>query len=96
MKTAPNVSHLFFADDLLLFRDTSIGQARIMEEISRKFCGESGQKVNLVNSKIWFSPNTLSRTTKSIVSQFGIKLATNLGVYLGKLAEKLQSATSTG
>lgn len=36
------LSHLFFADDLLLFGEASFHQAGVMKEIMQQFCGDSG------------------------------------------------------
>lgn len=82
-RTAPTVSHLFFADDLLLFGEASLGQARIMANVLSQFCGESGQQVNLTKSKVWFSPNTPPSLIQNIVNQFGIPATPELGMYLG-------------
>lgn len=38
----PGVSHLFFADDLLLYGEASFSQARLMEHVLADFCGISG------------------------------------------------------
>lgn len=45
----PSVSHLFFADALLLYGEASFSQARLMEHTLATFCGISGQKVNRPN-----------------------------------------------
>lgn len=41
-KKGPAVSHIFFADDLLLFGKTSFSQARMMEHVLASFCNISG------------------------------------------------------
>lgn len=53
-----HLSHIFFADDLLLFGHASFFQARVMKFILAHFCGFSGQRVNRGKSRTWFSPNT--------------------------------------
>lgn len=82
-RNGPMVSHIFFADDLLLFGKTSFSQARTMEYILAQFCGISGQRMNRGKSRIWFSPNTPMYLRNSICSEFRIAPTTNLGTYLG-------------
>lgn len=41
-KKGPEVSHIFFVDDLLLFGEASFSQARLMEHILAEFCRISG------------------------------------------------------
>lgn len=43
-RNGPKISHLFFADDLLLLREASVRQAELMEEILQIFCNEIGKK----------------------------------------------------
>lgn len=52
------ISHLFFTDDLFLFGEASEGQASIVEDILKKFCGIPGQKENVQKSKLYVSQNT--------------------------------------
>lgn len=82
-KEGPAVSHLFFVDDLILFGEASVKQTRVMQEILSKFCGESGQKVNMAKSQAWFSPNTTLGVIRIISTTFGIKFTGDLGKYLG-------------
>ncbi|KAK4258182.1 hypothetical protein QN277_007655 [Acacia crassicarpa] len=42
-KDGPTISHLMFADDLLLFREASEEQASIMMTVLDKFCCASGE-----------------------------------------------------
>lgn len=82
-KDGPPVSHLFFADDLLLVGEASFSQARVMEHLLEDFCVTSGQRVNRRKSTIWFSPKTPSYLRNSICSNFGIIATSTLGIYLG-------------
>lgn len=77
------VSHLFFADDLLLFTEASSRQAKVTKEILQIFFGESGQKVNATKSKAWYSPNTPLSLIRTVTGNFGIPSTTDLGKYLG-------------
>ncbi|CAA7060939.1 unnamed protein product [Microthlaspi erraticum] len=53
----PQLSHICFADDLILFAEASFSQIKIIRRILERFCEASGQKVSLEKSKIFFSGN---------------------------------------
>ena len=53
-----------------------------ISEVLNKFCEESGQKVSLEKSKIYFSPNVQERISEEICSKLGIQATTNIGKYL--------------
>lgn len=80
-KNGQPLSHLFFADDLMLFGLASFSQATLMEHIVSKFSQLSGQKVNREKSRIWFAPATPSHLRNTICSSFQIKQIADLGVY---------------
>ena len=48
------LSHVCFADDLILFAEASIAQIRVIRGVLERFCSASGQKVSLEKSKIFF------------------------------------------
>lgn len=78
----PQISHLFFVDDLLLFGEASIRQAECMQTILDSFCKESGQRVNLTKSHLWCSPNTRRSLKRHIHVEFGVPTTSDLGMYL--------------
>lgn len=82
-RQGPKVSHVFVADDLLLFGEASFSQARFMEYILADFCWFSGQRVNQGKSRVWFSPNTPLYLKNAICTEFGILPTAALGSYLG-------------
>ena len=49
-------SHLFFADDLVLFAKVDLRNCTSVRETLDTFCELSGQKVSLNKSKVYFSP----------------------------------------
>lgn len=56
-KTCPAITHLFFADDLLLFSEASMDQIEAMESFLTEFYGISGQRISLNKSCICFPKN---------------------------------------
>ncbi|CAL8120903.1 unnamed protein product [Prunus armeniaca] len=65
-QSGPVVSHLFFADDLVLFAETSPQQAKIMKDYLKVFCQALGQAVNFDKFAIFCSPNTCKDTAQEI------------------------------
>ena len=53
--TGPHLSHLFFADDLIIFTKASIDQIKVIMECLETLCSMSRQKVSLQKSCICFS-----------------------------------------
>ncbi|KAA3486895.1 Retrovirus-related Pol polyprotein LINE-1 [Gossypium australe] len=65
------ISHLFFADDLVIFCKAHCDQACLLKNILDQFCEVSGHKISTRKSNIYFSkgvPLLHSRVTKSTFS----------------------------
>ncbi|KAL9419883.1 hypothetical protein AB3S75_037613 [Citrus x aurantiifolia] len=56
-RSAPSISHLFFADDCLLFFKANLHEARIIKGLLAIYGAASGQHVNYQKSAISFSAN---------------------------------------
>lgn len=82
-RRGPLVSHLLFADDLILFGEATIEQARVTKDCLDKFCRMSGQKVNDAKSCIFFSKNVKRDAVKQISDHLGFKVTDDIGMYLG-------------
>lgn len=79
----PKLSHICFADDLILFAEASVSQIRVIRKVLERFCVASGQKVSLEKSNIFFSENVGRDLAKLISDESGIKSTKDLGKYLG-------------
>lgn len=79
----PFISHLLFADDILLVAEASSTNAQVIVDILDKFGTCSGQTVNKAKSCVLFSQNTPPGVAASIASLLGIAETSNLGRYLG-------------
>jgi hypothetical protein len=54
-RNGPMVSHLMFADDLLLFGEANLNQINYVMEVLNLFCSMSGQEVSVEKTSILFS-----------------------------------------
>jgi hypothetical protein len=82
-RLGPWVSHLFFADDSLLFGKASLDESREFMEILQLYEASSGQQLNREKTAIFFSPNTSPATRKSIQDFWGSSGVQNFDKYLG-------------
>ncbi|GLT30193.1 hypothetical protein SLA2020_050080 [Shorea laevis] len=77
------LSHLFFADDLMLFCDASHTQVEVVMDCLQEFSSESGLHINLNKSKLYVSPNIQRHMAGAFSEACGIPLTSDLGIYLG-------------
>ncbi|XP_050233384.1 uncharacterized protein LOC126681873 [Mercurialis annua] len=83
-RTAPILSHLFFADDILIFFRATTAECLKVNECLHLYQLASGQTVNLSKSSIQFSKNTTAPIRSLITSTLGVSDATGSGsFYLG-------------
>ncbi|WCJ40291.1 DNAse I-like superfamily protein [Euphorbia peplus] len=77
------LSHLFFADDLLLFAQANRSQASVIKETLQEFCNASGHKVSASKSNIFFSDNLPNRYREEVLHILDFRPTSDLGKYLG-------------
>ncbi|KAH9770621.1 reverse transcriptase domain-containing protein [Citrus sinensis] len=82
-RSGPPLSHLFFADDLLLLAEASNDQAQFITEVLDSFCLSSGAKVNKTKTQVFFSHNVLGPTAHALSNELGFTVTADLGKYLG-------------
>lgn len=77
------LSHLFFADDLLILGSCSPAQVALVGDILAQFSASSGLKVNSAKTSAYFSRNVDPREATSICQALGFQKTNHLGRYLG-------------
>ena len=78
----PSFSHVFFANDLMLFVKTDHKNCEAVIEVLDNLCNFAGQKVNSGKSKILFH-QMLQEGGRGICRKLGMNATNNLGRYLG-------------
>lgn len=79
----PCLTHLFFANDLLLFATADTKHCATITEVMNEFSFISRLMINLQKSKMFVSPNIDLRQARDLSARCGIPLTSNLGKYLG-------------
>ncbi|PNY05589.1 ribonuclease H [Trifolium pratense] len=82
-KFGPKLSHLLFADDVLLFTKAKNSQIKFMTELFERFSHASGLKINLSKSRAFYSSGTPRDKINRLTSLSGIRNTTSLEKYLG-------------
>ena len=77
------ISHLFFADGLMLFATATKENSETVKEVLEWFCIESGQKISTWKSRVYFSQNVDDDLKGRICGNLNIQATNNLGKYLG-------------
>lgn len=78
-----NISHLLFADDILLFAKADPYSISTIKSIIENFCKVSGMEINFDNSKLWLSPKVMEEMKISIPNFMQTNATKDLGTYLG-------------
>ncbi|KAB2614065.1 hypothetical protein D8674_036381 [Pyrus ussuriensis x Pyrus communis] len=81
--SGPVISHLFFADDTLLFLRADMKNCRNLRHLLDNFCVASGQKVNLEKSSVFFGANVPKVNADQMGNALGMTMVINPGTYLG-------------
>ena len=66
LRNGPLLSHLFFADDQLIFEEASEDQMKVIMECVAQFCESSGQRMNIKKSSIYVSQKTCNTPNYTI------------------------------
>nr|POE84817.1 putative ribonuclease h protein [Quercus suber] len=80
---SPTLTHVMYADDIVLFSKATRHDARTLSNCLEKYCDWSGQSINRAKSGIFFSKHTLVENRRAIKHQFGMKKLKKDAIYLG-------------
>ncbi|KAE8668538.1 hypothetical protein F3Y22_tig00112293pilonHSYRG00090 [Hibiscus syriacus] len=78
----PTLSHLFFADDLIILCKAAEHQATLVRVILDQFSRFSGHRVNSNKTKVFFSSNVEDESAEKLCSLLNCQRAMNLGNFL--------------
>lgn len=84
-RSGPSFSHLFFADDLVLFAKATPKNCEVVKEVLDMFCKVSGQTISGAKSRAFFSPNINQENKEALSNILGFQSTNCLGRYLGFL-----------
>jgi len=79
----PQISHLLFAYDVLLFTKAKKSQFRFITDLFDRFNRALGLKINISKSRAFYSSGTPQEKITNLTHISGIRSRTSLGKYLG-------------
>ncbi|KAM2624892.1 hypothetical protein TB1_031827 [Malus domestica] len=85
--TGVPLTHLFFADDSVVFGNAYVEEAESIVEVLKTYARGSGQEINLAKSSVFFGANTSKCLKAKIVDSLGIQCKQGFGKYLGLQAD---------
>ncbi|XP_048493143.1 uncharacterized protein LOC125493698 [Beta vulgaris subsp. vulgaris] len=82
-RNGPEISHLLFADDSLLFARACRQECAVIVDILNKYEAASGQKINIAKSEVSFSKGVSSVQKEEIVVFLAMRQVDRHSKYLG-------------
>ena len=79
----PCLSHLFFADDSLIFCKATVEECEALQKVICAYEQASGQQLNRTKTSLFFSPNTTKEIQDEIRVRFGAQVIRQHEKYLG-------------
>lgn len=89
-RTGLALSHLLFADDLMLFAKADTKSSTAINNVIKQFATLAAQRINHAKLKIIFSPNTPQSTHMCVSGILNMRISTKVGQYLGLPIANLQ------
>ncbi|KAA3490640.1 reverse transcriptase [Gossypium australe] len=82
-RRGPEISHLLFTDDCILFGEATDKGARLLKRILKEYEECSGQCVNFNKSTVFYSSNTSEESKKQVLATLGVRSSADMEKYLG-------------
>lgn len=82
-KGAPQISHLLFADDCIIFCRATMDEANRVSKVLKDYEDVSGQKLNKEKTSLFFSKNTKRENKDEIKNLFGAQVIQQHEKYIG-------------
>ncbi|KAM6577644.1 hypothetical protein CsatB_029481 [Cannabis sativa] len=82
-REGPAITHLMFADDIILFGKASVKEAKSFLKCFEDYCAWSGQAVNYQKSTVHFTQGVHNKKAEEITSILGMKRMNRDSMYLG-------------
>jgi len=82
-RSAPAISHLFYADDSMFYCKQSDEEITRLSAILQEYSMASGQRINYQKSSLYFGKNIPSDTREEIKLKLGMAQEGGEGIYLG-------------
>lgn len=82
-RSAPSITHRFFANDSIIFSKASMRAANTITQIIQAYEKASGQQVNLEKTELTFSKNVPEDVKNSVQERIGVEVAESYEKYLG-------------
>jgi hypothetical protein len=82
-QNAPKISHLFFADDSLIFCKAKKEEAAHLKDVFEEYQRISGQLINMSKSEMTFSPRLHQHIKDDFQGNLPLPITNNISKYLG-------------
>lgn len=79
----PIISHIFFADDTLIFLKADEKNYRNLYQVIDEYCSTSGQQVNKSKSSVYFGVNVPESLSIQLTATLGMERVGDSRLYLG-------------
>lgn len=84
-RSCPQITHLLYADDLVIYLQANVEEAREVVTCLTTYCQWTGQSISQMKSSVHFSANTPVAVKTAVCDILGIQECMHNGTYLGNL-----------